>query len=81
MFQACGSVPGRALSFELRYLNVRDIYHHQTRSHLSLGKDPPEPHALQPPEKGRVIEIADVGVLHHRYERQAAQDRRPFAVV
>lgn len=47
-------------------------YYHRSRTHLSLAKDAPEPRAKQPPELGVVIEIAAVGGLHHRYERQAA---------
>jgi transposase InsO family protein len=47
-------------------------YYHQTRSHLALEKDAPEPRAVQPPEDGDVIEIPEVGGLHHRYERRAA---------
>src|SRR5262245_4849934 len=46
-------------------------YYHRSRTHLSLAKDAPEPRAKQPPELGVVIEIAEVGGLHHRYERQA----------
>jgi putative transposase len=47
-------------------------YYHQTRTHLALSKDAPEPRAKQPPDLGAVIEIAEVGGLHHRYERRAA---------
>ena len=47
-------------------------YYHQTRPHLSLEKDSPEPRKVQPPEFGRVISIPQVGGLHHRYERRAA---------
>ena len=47
-------------------------YDHYSRTHLSLAKDAPEPRAKQPPECGSVIEIAEVGGLHHRYERRAA---------
>ena len=35
-------------------------YYHRTRTHLSLAKDAPEPRAIQPPEPGVVIEIAEV---------------------
>ena len=45
-------------------------YYHRSRTHLSLAKDAPEPRAKQPPELGTVIEIAEVGGLHHRYERR-----------
>jgi putative transposase len=47
-------------------------YYHRSRTHLSLCKDAPEPRAKQPPDLGAVIEIAEVGGLHHRYERRAA---------
>jgi hypothetical protein len=46
--------------------------YHRTRTHLALSKDAPEPRAKQPPDLGAVIEIAEVGGLHHRYERRAA---------
>jgi putative transposase len=47
-------------------------YYHGSRTHLSLGKDSPEPRAIQPPEIGSVVAMPQVGGLHHRYERQAA---------
>ena len=47
-------------------------YYHESRTHLSLGKDPPEPRPVHPPELGRVVAIPQVGGLHHRYERRAA---------
>ena len=47
-------------------------YYHRTRTHLALAKDAPHPRSLQPPEIGNVIAIAEVGGLHHRYERRAA---------
>ena len=46
--------------------------YHRSRTHLSLAKDTPESRAIQPPEMGEVIEIPQVGGLHHRYERRAA---------
>jgi putative transposase len=46
-------------------------YYHRSRTHLSLGKDPPEPRAIQAPEMGSVV-VPQVGLLHHRYERRAA---------
>ena len=49
-----------------------DEYYHPCRTHLSLGKDAPEPRAVQPPEMGEVIELPVVGGLHHRYTRRAA---------
>ena len=47
-------------------------YYHRSRTHLGLHKDSPEPRAVQPPEAGRIVSIAEVGGLHHRYERRAA---------
>lgn len=47
-------------------------YHQRWRTHLALGKDSPIRREVQPPTLGRVIEIPEVGGLHHHYERQAA---------
>jgi putative transposase len=47
-------------------------YYHPCRSHLSLGKDAPEPRAVEPPEIGKVVELPLVGGLHHLYARRAA---------
>ena len=55
-----------------RTLNSYFEYYHRSRTHLSLGKDSPEPRAIQPPVLGQVVALAQVGGLHHRYERRAA---------
>src|SRR5215469_12081677 len=47
-------------------------YYEQTRTHLSLDKDAPISRPVQPPEIGRIVEVPQVGGLHHRYERIAA---------
>ncbi|MFZ0888440.1 MAG: integrase core domain-containing protein [Candidatus Binataceae bacterium] len=47
-------------------------YYHRSRTHLSLDKDCPDPRPIQPPNRGKVIAIPQVGGLHHRYERLAA---------
>ena len=47
-------------------------YYHESRTHLSLAKDPPEPRPVHPLELGAVVAIRQVGGLHHRYERCAA---------
>jgi transposase InsO family protein len=47
-------------------------YYHKSRTHLSLGKDAPEGRAVQRPPMGNVVELPEVGGLHHRYERRAA---------
>ncbi len=44
----------------------------RSRAHLALAKDAPESRVIQSPELGAVIEIPEVGGLHHRYERRAA---------
>ena len=49
-----------------------DEYYHPCRTHLSLGKDTPEPRPVQVPEMGKVVELPVVGGLHHRYTRRAA---------
>jgi putative transposase len=55
-----------------RTLNLYFDYYHQSRTHLSLGKDSPEPRAIQPPEMGSVEAVPQVGGMDHRYERRAA---------
>ena len=55
-----------------RVLSAYFQYHHQSRTHLSLDKDCPEPRPIQPPSAGTVIAFPQVGGLHHRYERRAA---------
>ncbi|MGH9880577.1 MAG: integrase core domain-containing protein, partial [Pyrinomonadaceae bacterium] len=47
-------------------------YYEQSRTHLALGKDAPRSRAVQLPMMGRVIELPQIGGLHHRYERRAA---------
>jgi putative transposase len=47
-------------------------YYHRSRTHLSLGKDSPEPRSIQPEPMGRVVALPKIGGLHHCYERRAA---------
>jgi transposase InsO family protein len=47
-------------------------YYNETRTHLSLDKDAPDGRRVQPPDKGRVLELKRVGGLHHEYVRRAA---------
>ena len=56
----------------LRILKSYFVYYHRSRTHLSLAKDTPEPRPIQPPETGEVVQLPEVGGLHHRYERRAA---------
>ena len=55
-----------------RVLKAYIAYYEQSRTHLSLNKDAPIPRPIAAPDTGRVVAIAQVGGLHHRYERQAA---------
>jgi transposase InsO family protein len=55
-----------------RVLSTYIDYYYQTRTHLSLDKDCPDPRPVMPPRIGRVVAIPQVNGLHHRYERLAA---------
>ena len=55
-----------------RTLQSYFAYYQRSRTHLALGKDAPQPRAVEPPERGPVAEIPQVGGLHHRYLRRAA---------
>ena len=55
-----------------RHLQAFVDYYHQSRVHLALEKDPPEPRRIRPPECGRIVSTPVLGGLHHRYERRAA---------
>lgn len=57
----------------LRVVRSFVAYYNRTRTHLALGKDPPEPRAIERPGDGGVVAAPEVGGLHHRYEwRNAA---------
>jgi hypothetical protein len=47
-------------------------YYERSRTHLSLDKDAPIPRRIDLASEGRIVAIAQVGGLHHRYERHAA---------
>jgi transposase InsO family protein len=55
-----------------RHVSLFVAYYHESRTHLSLAKDTPEPRPVQAPELGRIVTIPQIGGLHHRYERRAA---------
>jgi transposase InsO family protein len=55
-----------------RILGRYFLYYQKYRTHLSLEKDAPEPRPIQETSLGEVIEIPEVGGLHHHYERRAA---------
>ena len=47
-------------------------YYHRARTHLALQKDAPDGRPIERPEVGTVVQIPEVGGLHHRYVRRAA---------
>jgi putative transposase len=53
-----------------RTLSCYFRYYHQSRTHLSLGKQCPFPRETL--KVGKIIAIPQLGGLHHRYERIAA---------
>jgi putative transposase len=55
-----------------RILKSYFAYYLGSRTHLSLAKDAPTTRVVQGPEAGQIVEIPQVGGLHHRYERRAA---------
>ena len=55
-----------------RHVKLFAAYYHESRTHLSLAKDTPEPRPVHPIELGPVVGIPQLGGLHHRYERRAA---------
>ncbi len=46
--------------------------YHRSRTHLSLCKDSPHQGDVQPAAEGHIVELPEVGGLHHRYQRCAA---------
>ena len=46
-------------------------YYHGCRTHLSLERNAPTPRDIEPPSRGPVMAIPQVGGLHHRYARAA----------
>ena len=55
-----------------RILTIYVAYYHQSRTHLALEKDTPQSRPVMPATFGPIIARAEVGGLHHRYERRAA---------
>jgi transposase InsO family protein len=46
-------------------------YYHNSRTHLSLNRNAPNPRPVEPISRGEVIAISQVGGLHQRYTRAA----------
>jgi len=55
----------------LRTLPSYFEYYHDSRTHLSLGRNAPHPREVEPRPRGKVVAIPEVGGLHHRYTRAA----------
>jgi transposase InsO family protein len=55
----------------LRILRSYLNYYHESRTHLSLERNAPNPRTVAPRSQGRVVAIPQVGGLHHRYTRAA----------
>jgi transposase InsO family protein len=55
-----------------RILTQYLAYYHESRTHLSLAKDSPQPRSIARHTIGQVVATPQVGGLHHRYDRRAA---------
>ncbi len=53
-------------------LTIYFDYYHRWRTHLGLEMDTPRGREVQAPDQGRIVEVADLGGLHHHYVRLAA---------
>ena len=62
-----------------KLMTLYGSYYENARTHRALDKDAPIPRPVMPPGEGDIVAIQEVGGLHHRYERRAAQSRRPLA--
>jgi putative transposase len=51
-----------------RYL----AYYHQARTHLALDKGAPDLRPIESSATGKIVQLPEVGGLHHRHIRQAA---------
>jgi hypothetical protein len=55
-----------------RTLTAYASYYHNWRTHLTLGKDAPQSRRIQGRAELNIVEIREVGGLHHDYEPRAA---------
>jgi putative transposase len=55
-----------------RLLTRYFVYYHQARTHLALDKDAPDIRPIALPVTGKIVQLPEVGGLHHRYVRQAS---------
>ena len=54
-----------------RVLRAYLAYCNTARPHQSLANNSPQPRMVEPPPRGRIIAMPQVGGLHHRYQRAA----------
>jgi transposase InsO family protein len=54
-----------------RLLRAYLVYYNTTRPHQALGNNSPLPRQVQPPARGSIIALPEVGGVHHRYQRAA----------
>jgi putative transposase len=55
-----------------RILTHYFAYYHGARTHLALEQDAPDVRPVERPEAGTVVQLPEIGGLHHRYVRRAA---------
>jgi transposase InsO family protein len=55
-----------------RILTRYFAYYHRARTHLALDKDASDLRPIELPAAGHIVQLPEVGGLHHRYVRQAA---------
>ena len=60
------------LVLDERHLRRILARYHRARTHLALDKDAPDVRPVELSDAGRIVEILEVGGLHHRYVRRAA---------
>jgi putative transposase len=54
-----------------RILREYFAYYNEVRPHQSLERNAPVPREVEPPARGKIISLPQVGGLHHRYLRAA----------
>jgi putative transposase len=54
-----------------RFLRRYRSYYNRSRPHQALENNSPFPRRVQPPSRGRIRAVPEVGGLHHRYQRVA----------
>ena len=54
-----------------RLLRSYVAYYNRSRPHQALENNSPFPRTVQPPSRGWIHAVPEVGGLHHRYQRVA----------